>query len=250
MRMQILPLVNHSTYQPPHNDAEASERTGRQKRGIADTSARWPDGVVTVALDLKDMKSQALVVDAIREWAHHTPGLQLKVVNGKKGDIRVSDDEGIKGNWSYIGTNARYVPMDKPTMHLNRSDNSKEFRQTALHEFGHALGLLHEHQHPEHDINWNSQLVYAKYKTLESDKSLIDRDFFTLPTGENLLVKGYDTKSVMHYGIEPDDTKDGRETKQNYSLSEGDKEIIRKLYSPGRFQDSGLSSAQGPAPLD
>lgn len=120
--------TNHSYYPPHiHGDTSACERTSRTKRGVADTSKRWPDGIVTVALDLKDQKSKALVVDALREWAHHTPGLQFRVVDGKEGDIRISDDEGFNGNWSAIGTDAKKIPLHEPTMHLNRATTQKDF---------------------------------------------------------------------------------------------------------------------------
>lgn len=198
---------------------------------------------MTVALDLRDIKSKALVVDAIREWAHHTPGLQFRIISGKTGDIRISDDEGLKGNWSYMGTDAKKRPKHLPTLHLDRDDNSKEFRQTALHEFGHALGLGHEHQHPEHDINWDKNAVYNGYVSPDFSRERVHSNFFKLPTGSELLVTGYDPKSVMHYRIHPGTTKDARSSSQNYSLSKGDKEIIRRLYTPGRFQGTDYTSA-------
>jgi hypothetical protein len=230
--------TTHSFY-PPHinNDTSASERTSRTKRGIADTSKRWPDGIVTVALDLKDQKSKALVVDALREWAHHTPGLQFRVVDGKEGDIRISDDEGFNGNWSAIGTDAKKIPLHEPTMHLNRSDDSKGFRRTALHEIGHALGLEHEHQHPEHDINWKESSVYKAFEQDDNwDEEDVYNNLFKLPTGNDLLITSYDRRSIMHYPIHPSATKDSRGVPANDSLSEGDKEIIRKLYTPKRFR--------------
>ncbi len=49
----------------------------------------------------------------------------------------------IGGSWSYIGTDATRLPLESFTMNLGFID-----RTTVLHEFGHALGLIHEHQSP------------------------------------------------------------------------------------------------------
>ena len=240
-----IPAPNNTSFYPPHIDSQTSapKRTTRTKRGVADASKRWPDGIVTVALDLRDQKSKALVIDALREWAHQTPGLQFRVSDGKEGDIRISDDEGLKGNWSAIGTDAKNIPLDEPTLHLDRTDDSRMFRRMALHEIGHSLGMLHEHQHPEHDINWNKSAVYDAFEQHENwDKETVYHNLFELPTGDDLLVAGYDKRSVMHYPIDPSATKDNRGVPINDSLSEGDKKIMRKLYTPGRFQGIESSS--------
>ena len=47
------------------------------------------------------------------------------------------------GAWSYVGTDDRGIPLDQPTMNLGFMDGG-----TAGHEFGHAIGLAHEHQNP------------------------------------------------------------------------------------------------------
>lgn len=135
------------------------------------------------------------------------------------------------------------MPLHAPTLHVDRNENSKEFRQTVLHEFGHALGLTHEHQHPENDINWKG-FIYNGYEGPGVDRGVIYKNFFEFPTGSQLLVKNYDPKSIMHYMINPDLTKDARGFPENYTLSKGDKEIIRKLYTPERVQGTEPNPAQ------
>lgn len=229
----------------PGSGAGTCTRAKRHKRGIADTATRWPDGVITVALDLKDLKSKALAISAIREWAQHTPGLQFRIISGTTGDIRISDNETQKGNWSYIGTEAKTASPDEPTLHVDRTDNDEDFRQTVLHEFGHALGLKHEHQHPEHTINWDKEGVYASYESSGLDGKTLYENLFELPTGSEMLVTGYDPKSIMHYRIDPSATQDGKGVRENHRLSKGDQQIIRKLYTPRRFQGSETYPAGG-----
>jgi len=59
------------------------------------------------------------------------------------------------GSWSYIGTDATKLPLESFTMNLGSVD-----RPTVLHEFGHALGLIHEHQSPfKGGFKWNREEV-------------------------------------------------------------------------------------------
>jgi hypothetical protein len=58
------------------------------------------------------------------------------------------------GAWSYIGTDCRSIPLNEATMNLGFLDGG-----TAAHEFGHALGLAHEHQNPAGGIQWNEEVV-------------------------------------------------------------------------------------------
>lgn len=58
--------------------------------------------------------------------------------------------------WSRIGTNGSVLHPSRPTMLLAgllRRENTRrsleEHRGHILHEFGHALGLRHEHQSPD-----------------------------------------------------------------------------------------------------
>ena len=69
-------------------------------------------------------------------------------------DIRIGFEDG-QGFWSMIGTDATsewLVPADAASMNLEGlhgySPMPKGWRSTIYHEFGHALGLQHEHQHP------------------------------------------------------------------------------------------------------
>ncbi len=239
--------IQVSTFTPHpsdmHREASASEHVSRTKRGVADTGKRWPDGLVNIALDLRDNRSKALVIDALREWAHHTPALQFNVVDGKEGDIRISDDEGLQGNWSEIGTDAENTPLDEPTMHLDRNDDSAVFRTTALHEIGHALGMEHEHQHPANTINWDKDYVYKSMSDSEGwDADTVEINMFSTHTGPDLLLSPYDDRSIMHYHINVGETIDGKAVPPNYSLSKGDQAIIRTLYTPSRFKGSDANS--------
>jgi Matrixin len=72
-----------------------------------------------------------------------------------------------QGSWSAIGTDAlvaEYYPYNSPTMNygwLTPDSSEKDYSSVVLHEFGHALGMIHEHQNPTNPIQWNEQEVIA-----------------------------------------------------------------------------------------
>lgn len=83
----------------------------------------------------------------------------------KKADIRISfeSNEVNNGYWSAIGNDIDFVddngeafyPAHEPTMNYADLRSRKPDKQRAfvLHEFGHALGFMHEHQSPSGDCD-------------------------------------------------------------------------------------------------
>jgi hypothetical protein len=82
-------------------------------------------------------------------WFEH-PNLRLEVVPVEEAAVRISYSPG-HGTWSYVGTDCLHVQNhQEATMYLELYDWTAEhvFKRTVLHEFGHVLGCLHEHQCP------------------------------------------------------------------------------------------------------
>ena len=107
---------------------------------------------------------------------------------------------------SKIGKKAKHVESDQPTMWLNlRSggiDDSFK-RYLVVHEFGHALGLGHEHQRSDF---WKILKPYLNKEEMKLDLSSIGVDGASFKQdwgGQKKSIKGkataYDSKSVMHY---------------------------------------------------
>ncbi|KPA39745.1 peptidase m12 [Fusarium langsethiae] len=79
-------------------------------------------------------------------------------------DIRISFDR--DGYWSYIGTNCHAISQDQPTMNyggMTDDMSDLEFSTAVCHEFGHALGFIHEQASPVANIQWNKPVVQYSY---------------------------------------------------------------------------------------
>ncbi len=104
---------------------------------------------------------------------------------------------------SMVGSQAKTVQdTSKPTIILSlkgRDLNEQKF--LVMHEFGHALGLFHEHQRSDFWKVANSLLDVRK---MENDNRMInvnfDRDIKEKqPQDTTKMTPEYDPDSIMHY---------------------------------------------------
>lgn len=152
------------------------------------------------------------------------------------------------GSWSYIGTDSKYfADQGQASMNLgwitdNRSDD--DLRQVILHEFGHALGAVHEHESPYANIPWNREQVYKDLGGPPNnwDKAKVDQNMFTLYTLDTVQATQFDPKSIMLYYYPPNWTTDGKGTAYNVSLSDADKAYVKFCYPFGNAVDAGQAN--------
>lgn len=147
------------------------------------------------------------------------------------GDIRISTAPG--GSWSYIGTDAKTIPASQATMNFgwfNAQTPDNEFSRTILHEFGHALGAIHEHQHPQGGIPWDKPKVYAYYARQGWDRAKVDQNIFAKYASSQLNLTTYDRLSIMHYAVPDELTIGSYSVGWNTALSANDKKLARKVY--------------------
>ncbi|MHC8298169.1 M12 family metallopeptidase [Pseudomonas sp. ZS1P83] len=163
----------------------------------------------------------------IWKWAKLT-NLNIVFVDNVTATIRIKTD--TSDNMSAIGTDARLAGADEPTMHIAEKPGSKLFQAVVLHEFGHALGLHHEHLHPEANIPWNKPKVHEHYAALGWSRADIATNLFDSISHHALLMSDYDKTSIMHYQIDKNLTDGKFEVGQNTMLSENDMAMAFNAY--------------------
>ena len=112
------------------------------------------------------------------------------------------------------------------TFGFNANTSEESMRGTILHEFGHAIGLKHEHQHPDCPIDWNKVVLYQYYKDNGNwGKDKVDEQILTKfdKNDPNLRFFEYDRDSVMHYWILEEMAIGDFAIPENTQLSELDK---------------------------
>jgi hypothetical protein len=208
-------------------------KTGATKAALVKDS-KWTSGdTMSVSFIDGTDEQKALVRRFASEWVDGLANLKLSFQNPPNTDIRISFQ--YEGSWSVIGTTSKNVPKPEPTMNfgwLEPGISDSEARQVILHEFGHALGLIHEHQNPNHAIDWNKPAVIADLSGPPNnwDEETIQHNMFDVYPPNEVAATKLDSTSIMMYRIPKAWTNDGTSSEFNDKLSETDKKFIRKQY--------------------
>ena len=137
-------------------------------------------------------------------------------------EIRIAFDSS-DGAWSYVGTDCRGIPVNQPTMNLGFLDGG-----TTAHEFGHAIGLAHEHQNPRGGIQWNEQVVIQELAKSPNfwDEETARHNVIRKYSIDQINGTDFDPDSIMLYFFPASWTLNGIATKANEVLSTIDKQFI------------------------
>lgn len=175
---------------------------------------------------------QHKVMRFAQEWSNHA-NLHFAFGSDPNAELRVSFTR--PGSWSYIGTDALAVPQAEPTINLGwltPATPNDEVMRIVLHEFGHAIGLIHEHQNPAAAIPWNRAVVYAYYGGPPNywTREQVDSNLFARYASESTQFSAFDPTSIMLYPIPPEFTHDNFTVGWNCGLSAMDKAYVAAWY--------------------
>lgn len=203
-------------------------RSGTRTRGLSPIGKTWMNGTTLHVRFIGGTPAEHAKVREQAEWWTKVANLKVDFGNAPDAEIRISFDSS-DGAWSYIGTDCRGIPANQATMNLGFLDGG-----TAAHEFGHAIGLAHEHQSPAGGIQWNEEIVIRE---MAKPPNLWDE----ATTRHNILRKyhmdqvngtAFDRESIMLYFFPGSWTLNGVGTEANEVISQMDKQFIAsaKMY--------------------
>lgn len=197
---------------------------------------RWPNGRKLKVAFIDDKTSVLLrerVLKYASQWSEHANITFHEVTPHDAPDIRVT----FKGNghWSRIGIDSLSEP-GSPSMSLLITDASsdEDVRRVSLHEFGHAIGLAHEHQLPSSAaIGWVDSEVEKYYggpPNCWTHKQIEDNVLKHYnPEYFKLQYTKFDAASIMCYPI-PKGLARNVVVGWNTTLSQTDIDFITKWY--------------------
>jgi hypothetical protein len=197
---------------------------------------KWQNGSeITVGFLNGDPVVQKKVEFYAKQWEPHA-NLKFKF-GAPNPQIRIKFRPG--GSSSYIGTDALSPALaGQPTMYfgwLTPTTADDEYSRVVIHEFGHAIGAIHEHNHPDNQIPWNKPKVYQYYATTQDPpwtEEQVNTNIFAVYDRSWLQYGSYDKDSIMHYAIPKTLTDGAFEVGWNRELSDLDKSVIKAVYPP------------------
>jgi hypothetical protein len=180
-----------------------------------------------------DLSLNTFIEQYANDWVPFS-GIAFQFVHTKQAEIIIE----LNGNGfhsSQIGKDAlNYSSRGIKTMNLGigTATSIEHIRRPVIHEFGHALGCIHEHQSPAASvIQWNEPAVIRSYALGGWDEATVRHNVFGKYSSGIVTNSQFDGDSIMLYPIDASHTLDGFSAPWNTALSALDKSFMKKAYS-------------------
>lgn len=226
--------VKHNPANAPKSIVRLPGVSAHPAKIALQTGKKWINGSeLSVAFMDGSKTQQQRVMEHALQWTKYS-NIGLKFGAGRNAQIRVSFNAD-PGSWSYVGTDNLTISKNEPTMNygwLDDDTEKAEYNRVVLHEFGHMLGAIHEHQSPKGGIRWNLSKVYQYFSGPPNHWSKEDIDFNIVHkySLDQLNATKFDSNSIMLYAFPGEFIVGGVGTHENTKLSTGDKRFMKKMY--------------------
>jgi len=229
--------------------------------GVPVQTRLWPNGEVPYVLDrsVVDPVLKREILAGMRIWEAET-GVRFRPA--RRNELALLIRSKVTDSfecWARLGYSpwkrkdgVRYAGEMFLAPACVRRSGGEVFRGTVLHEFGHVLGLMHEHQRPNRD-QFLSLVVETPSQCEEEDDECWNAkaNYGLLQT--RYASPDYDLCSIMHYSEKPEETfsltEEGRRSLslcaaalppgcrkvgQRCALSASDADVVRSAYQEER----------------
>ncbi|XP_059138879.1 zinc metalloproteinase nas-15-like isoform X2 [Physella acuta] len=184
-----------------------------KRKAIREETLRWTNAEIPYLFAQGHFTKgeEYMMRRAMTEWERYTCMKFRPATTSDKNSVRFQGGVGCN---SMLG-------MYGGVQILNLQSPGCRFKGLYLHEIGHAIGLVHEHQLPDrdnyisilyHNVEPHMRIWFNKYSTAEVNQMRVP----------------YEYSSVMHYGVTAFSIGDERQTIQAHDRSK--EESIGKVY--------------------
>jgi serralysin len=210
-------------------------------------SVKWKPGQTITVGFMRDKYFNADCVQTVQDVVNSTiaPHVNLKFVwDAPISESMIRISFGPPGtNSSWIGTGALRIDKSLPTMNLGSMSYGCGKNKHIIHEFGHALGMIHEHLRGDTSIKYDCPKM-TSYLTGKpnfwSCKTIQDNVLDLKSVGEyDKSYSEYDPYSIMHYDL-GDFRCDGGKSYDNSQLSPCDIFMLQKTYPQEGASPTGV----------
>lgn len=196
---------------------------GGPARAIAPIRSIWPNGSTLRVRFLGGTAAERAKVEQVAsEWMKHA-NLKFQFGATSASELRIAFVQDGR-SWSYVGTDNLNIPSHAATMNFGWPLEDG----TILHEFGHAIGLGHEHQNPQGGLQWNEPVVIRDLSgpPNEWDQETIRSNVLEKYQQNQIRGTKFDKDSIMLYAFPASWTLNGVGTNENNALSATDRSFV------------------------
>ncbi len=173
---------------------------------------------------------RARILGHLNAWSQYG-GMSFAETSGT-GDVRISRGPG--GYWSYLGTDIKLIPPNRPTMNLQgftMSTDEKEYRRVVRHEAGHTLGFPHEHMRQALVERIDRQKAYDYFRRTQGwSREMVDQQVLTPLDPSKTMGTEADQDSIMCYRLPGEITKDGKPIRGGADINKMDADAVAIIY--------------------